>query len=361
MSRKTRVLIIFGVLALILFGIVFHYRITHRPDNAIHIGAILPLTGQFANAGNAVRAGLEFAAEKINAKFPNRISIDYYDTKSEAKNAIMGYNRLKSLLGIHIFFTTLSDHSLILKPMVIKEDDILFCIASHSEILNDAQKCIFQLADTSKDEAECLCDAINSSSNLNRVYYYGLNTDAGIDFERTFHARLGNRLVGSSFYDDNYEMIKNIIAQNSNKQLDCILVVGYAPAMGYLIRTVRESGYEGPIWANVGYNTKSVIESAGAFATTVHYVDYDFPYASACHHEYDTRARQQFGTSYNALSYLAMGGENIVNELIHGNLNEFKNQLLQDREFVFDDVKFKTSPTGSITVNLILTSLSGDN
>ena len=360
--KKNKLLIAIG--AAVLIGIVslLAYRTQNQSvsGDVIRIGAILPLTGQFASAGNAVRAGIELAVEKINNDNPNRIKLFFYDTKSESKNAAMGYSRLRSLSGVRVFFTTLSDHSFVLKPMIIKNNDMLFCIASHTEILKDSKECIFQLANTSKDEANCLCDIIAASNDIKRVYYYGLNTEAGMDFNRVFNERLNDKLIGSSYYEDDYTSIKNLVARNSDKKIDCVVVVGYAPAMGYLIKTAREYGYVGPIWANVGYNTTSVIQASGAFADTVSFVDYDFPYSSPIHKKYDQISNKKYGTSYSCLSYLAMGGCNIVNtywNIGKGDTLKVKKLILKDAELVFDGIHFKTSPSGSITANLVLKTL----
>lgn len=345
-----------GVVAVLLVILLGVYHLSQKIEgelDTIRIGAILPLTGRFADAGNAIKVGLEFAVADLNKVSSRKYKILYYDTKSEAKNAIMGYNRLKSLDKVNMFFTTLSDNSFALKPLAIKDDSLLFCIASHSEIIKDNANLVFRPINTGVDEGKFLCDYISNTIKAKRVFLYSFNTEAGVAEEEVFKSTLPDILTGSCLYpDDNYTALRDITTPHTYKDADCIAVVGYSPSMGIVIKHLRESGYHNTIVANLGFNNPSVIAAAGEYAKDILYNDYAFPYKSEKHKEREKKAIAGFKTSFTALSYLSYSSMFIIEKIFeegHTTTKAIGEQLSKDRQYVIDGIEFTSHSDGSIT------------
>jgi branched-chain amino acid transport system substrate-binding protein len=341
-----------AVIIIVGLGWFFLGKQEDKKQETIKIGAVLPLTGKFADAGNSVKAGLEIAIRELQKTSNKKYDVIYYDTKSEVKNAISGYQKLKSVDKVNLYFTNVSDHCLALKPLAIKDSTLLFCIASHTEITNNNANLVFRPTNTGVDEANYMINYITDSLHDKKIFFYAFNTEAGIDLEKAFKEKLSANLIGTCLYDEDMSIVRNITTASTFKNADCIAVIGYTPIMGRIIKSLRESGYKNPILTNVGFNTPSVIESTGDYAKSVLYVDYDFPYKSKQHFERDSIALANYHTSFTVMSYVSFGSLFIIDDAlnnVNGKATDIGKYISKHGEYDIEGMKFTSHPDGSIT------------
>lgn len=353
--KKNKLLITIG--AAVLIGIVslLAYRAQNQgaSEDVIRIGAILPLTGKYADTGNSVVAGLDLAINKINANVTRKkISVEYFDTKSEVKNAVLGYNKLKTLSNMRIFFTTLSDNSLALKSAAIQDGNLLFCIASHADITKDNKKLVFRPINTGDDEAHFLSRYIKESGVRKKIYFYIFNTEAGLAVERIFKGELDDKIIGVNLYGDDYSTIRHVTTKATYKDADCIVVVGYSPTMGIIVKYLRESGYTNEIIANLGFNNPATIKAAGGHAKGIWYNDYAFPYDSDEFRLRNEVSMKKFHSEFTALSYISYSCVHILDKLISKVGQEpavIGEVLSAENTYDVEGLKFVSHKDGSIT------------
>ena len=324
-----------------------------KKEETVKIGAVLPLTGKYADAGNSVKAGLEISIRELEKTSDKKYDIIYYDTKSEVKNAVSGYQKLKSIDKVSIYFTNMSDHCLALKPLAIQDTSLLFCIASHAEITNNNANLVFRPANTGIDEANYMIDYITESINDPKIFFYAFNTEAGIDLANTFKEKLSTNLTGTCLYDENVSIVRNITTKSYFKDANCIVVIGFSPIMGLIVKSLRESGYKNLILTNVGFNNPSVIESAGDYAKSVLYVDHDFPYNSKEHSVRDSIALTEFRASFTVMSYVTFASLFIIDDALHNvngkNMMDVGKYISTHGEYNIEGMKFTPHLDGSIT------------
>ena len=344
---------VFSVTIVMVVCIGLFFSGCKEKENSYKIGAVLPLTGKYADAGNSVKVGLEIALRELERKSEKKYDIIYYDSKSEVKNAISGYQKLKSIDKVNLFFTNMSDHCLALKPLAVKDSVLLFCIASHSEIANNNENLIFRPTNTGIDEANYMIEYISEFLNNAKIFFYSFNTEAGIDLEKTFIEKMPNNLIGTCLYDEDVSIIRNITTISTYKDANCIVVIGYSPIMGNIIKSLRESGFKGVILTNVGFNNPSVIETAGDYSKSVLYVDYDFPYKSKEHFERDSIALTEFRASFTVMSYVTFASLYIIdNTLLYvdgDRATEIGRYISNHGEYNIEGMIFTPHPDGSIT------------
>lgn len=284
--------------------------------NEIRIGAILPLTGRYADAGSAIRVGFELAREDINAAQAGgkKFRVYFYDTKSEAKNALTGYNQLSTVYGIKTFFTTISENGMVLKPAVLRDGGRLYGILSHVDLLTNGNGHIYRMLQTGTDEAEFLCSYIESSGTSHKIVAYIFNAEAGKAFKNTFKSRLSDRILEIHEFGEDVESLKAMVASSRLKESDCVLAIGYSSALGTVAKLVRQSGFDGPIISNIGFNTPSVIAAAGDAAATVVFNDYDLPSGTPDCADKMERALKEYNTPFSSLSWIAYGALNLMDK-----------------------------------------------
>lgn len=354
MTKNKKLLIGIGIVALLCIVAVGIYRNRQQnDDNVIRIGAILPLTGKYADTGNSVVAGLDMAVSSLNdGKTGAKIIVEYFDTKSEVKNAVLGYNKLKTMSNVNVFFTTLSDNSLALKASAIQGGDLLFCIASHADITKDNNKHVFRPINTGDDEAHFLSRYIKNSDTRNKIYFYIFNTEAGLAVERIFKQELGDKIIGINLYGDDYSTIRNVTTKATYKDADCIVVVGYSPTMGIIVKYLREAGYANEIIANLGFNNAATIKAAGGHAKGIWYNDYAFPYDSAEFRRRNMISMEKYHSEFTALSYIAYSCvhilERVISEVGHDPI-VIGDILSNENIYDVEGLKFTSHPDGSIT------------
>lgn len=338
-----------------------------RPDATeetadIVIGAVLPLTGQYADNGNSIKAGLELAIEDLNARAVDyRYTLFCYDTHSEVRNATIGFNRLNDFHSIDLFVTTMSDNSMALKPLAVQKKKFLFCIASHTGVTDKSDGYVYRAANTGADESRRIIRCLKDEHPEKNMFLYTFNTDAGLDIARTFEENLGGKMIGKCVYDDNRTVLKSITTKDSYKNADCIAVIGFSPYMGSIIRSLRESGFVGTIFSNIGFNSSSIIAASGEAAKSVRFVDYAFPYGTEDEREKNARSQKLAGVSFSAMSYLAYENLFAIDHILGAksvkDAHRAKKLLLKEASYDVNGIGFDTKSDGSLTVNLVMRSL----
>jgi len=364
MKKNKKLLIIIGMVVLMgitLVGILRN-RQQEVDDNVIRIGAILPLTGRYSDNGNSVKIGMDLATEFLNSNnVSNTYKVVYYDTKSEIKNVSIGFNKLNDIDEVDMFITTMSDNSMVLKPLAIKARKLLFCLASHAEITNNNGGFVFQAANTGADETKFISDYVKKHYADNRIFLYAFNTDAGLDIAKTLADEFPENLIGENLYNEDLSNLKSIVAPNIYKNANRIVVIGYSPYMGLIIKALREAGYLGDIFCNIGFNSASIISAAGDAARSVHFVDYAFPYGSALDKKRNDAALAKWGVPFTAMSYLSYEILVLLNDAIT-QMEVFEGGKLGQRLRVgqswhIDGIEFYTAPNASIKPKLIMRML----
>lgn|GEM_PF-1309440 len=355
MNRTTKIVIavvaVVAVAAIAFFGIRNQMRKRTGDETVIKIGAILPLTGINADAGNSVKVGLELGINDVNSAGKQKYQLICYDTKSEAKQAVQGFQKLNSVDKAQYYFTTLSDNSLAIKPLAISNKQVLFCLASHNLITKDSKSLVFRPINTGVDEAIFLTQYIKNRVKPSKILFYIFNTEAGADVKRIYEKEFDPARRKFIVYDDGTFHTKDITTPANFSGFDCILIVGYSPTMGVLVKNLREAGYKGRIIANLGFNNQSVIKAAGKYADGIWYNDYDFPY-DATFYKNMVLAAQKQQSNFTALSFIAYSCVKLIDMMSYQSDKTPTNvamHISNAKEVKINEVFFYPHPNGSIT------------
>lgn len=355
-----KVVVLIMLIAVSLCFILIRHSDTAQP--VFKIGAVLPMSGKFADNGMSIFVGLRMAVDDLNRLHGKKYELVVLDTKSESKNAVLGFNKLVDIDKVDVVVTTMSDNSLALKPVALQRQKMLFCIASHTDIVKDNKGIIFRPCNTGAQESLCIANYIDKKLKGKTVFVYTFNTEAGLDCASVVETQLKGRVLGKIVYNDDWNVIKSITTPDSCRKADCVVVIGFAPYMGALIKNLRSGGFSGEILANVGFNNPSVISAAGDAAMTVDYVDYQFNYGSERDIEFKRRAAEYKKTDFSAMSYIAYDLIDMVNSAMTNHVNDVSVNKVRDffqtpKQFIVNGNCWQICEDGSIVTGLELRKL----
>lgn len=362
--KKNKLLMAIGAAVLIGIVLLLAYKSQNQEasDDVIRVGAILPLTGKHADAGNSIRVGLEFAKRKLDEESGRNHKVYYFDTKSDPKDAITGYRMLKDTKGVKMFFTTISENGLAIKPAILRDGGLLFAILSHVDILSNRDGRVFRFLQTGEDEANFMSDYIVDKLAAKRIALFVFNAEAGISFKNTFVKRLGEHIIGLYDYEESPESIKALVSTANLHDADCVVVVGYSPSMGNVIKQIRQIGYKKEIVANIGFNNPSILAAAGDAVSSVWFNDYDLPYGTKNHDELTSRAKSEYNTPFTSLSYIAYGAMGLMDSACKSDNGKVEDMIKEyfnsNATNCYGGVKFVIHPDGRVITGLKMTSFS---
>ncbi len=326
-------------------------------NNGVSIVAIIPLTGAYADVGNWMKAGFELALEDI-ADSKTKVNIVYEDSQSKPNIAIGAYQKQTTHKGNHIFISTVSPVCLALKPLVSRDKNFMLVNAGHRDILTDEKEAIFRHALTITQEAEFIssymkeCGKIPPDAKISFVY---TNNDIGIEFREVFVKNMNGFRINALPYDENEVSLKNLVTKSLSSRPDIVAIYGYTKNFGQLIKTFREQNYKGVIFANQGFSTPSVIESAGNAGNNVFYSDYDIPNNQQID-LLQKRMKEKFGTSLSSMNITAYNAIFLITEAIKksgkNDPDSISIYLKEHSPYSINGMEIQVKPNGDIYVPL---------
>lgn len=261
--------LIFIVLCLLISSL--NSCTSKKNSSVVKIGAVLPMTGSLSGLGTAIKGGLELSLNELNSG-KTKYELIIEDVASEQRNVISAYNKLKTS-GIKIFVTAGSAYSLALKPCAIRDQNLLFCIASHPDITKNEDIEMFKVGNSSIEEGEAIVKQLKTDSGKIVILYP--NSEYGIPFEQTISQGLRNNNIILKKYDETKNDFKDDIQIVINTKPDKIVLIGFSAAMGRVLRSIKSNNFKGEIICNLGLTNSDVINAAGDAIKGVSYIDYD--------------------------------------------------------------------------------------
>lgn len=265
----------------------------------VKVGTILPLTGPAASLGKWIRSGYEIATEEINqGQFVPGVQINmlYEDGMSDPRNSVSAFTKLTSTNDVRIITTTLSPVSLAILPIVKEKNLILFAAAAHPAITGEYEGA-FRHNLTVQAEVDILASYMAENVKPTHPRLIHLNDDYGISFNNYWLTRTsGVQSLPAISFDRNIQDLRPIALQALKDSPDCLILVGYGPPLGTLLRRIRESGFTGNILVNNAMPFPDVREAAGDAASGVYYVDYDIDRNDPAYIRINDKYRTRYGS-----------------------------------------------------------------
>ena len=272
---------VFGLFIIILIGYVIFIQINGKNKNrqdVIKIGAILPLSGDFATYGSKAKKGFDLAANEINQNEIPIINIIYEDSKGNPKDAINAYNKLKATNINTIIGLLSSPIVLSLAPLAEKDKILLFSTGASSPEISKSGKYIFR--DVPSDIYEPRLMAKYAFEKLKKKYIgiLYINNDYGIgvlnEFTQVFTSLGGNIKISESYNKGttnfSTQLSKIILAKP-----DALYLVGYRE-LGLVVKQFKELGGKCQLLSTALFEDQEILTTAGSAANGVIFTSITF-------------------------------------------------------------------------------------
>lgn len=241
-----------------------------REPTSLSIGAILPLTGDVASYGTAVRQGIELAVDEVNRNgglSGRSLKVIYEDDKGDPKEAVTAALKLISVTKVPAILGGVpSSVTLAIAPIAERSHVIVLSPASSSPDISNAGDYIFRnypsdnlegalVAGRAKEEG---CDSI-AVLTANTEYGNGLNRV----FRSSFEAANG-RVVYADKYPEGTRDFRTYLLKMRASGAPCTFIVGYGKELGTLVRQARESRMANRFFSTVNFQDAETIATGGA-------------------------------------------------------------------------------------------------
>lgn len=265
---KTKVWV--GIVALLLVLSVTLVLLNGNSDSSkVTIGAIMPLTGDVASYGIAIKQGVELAVQKINHEggvnnLP--IAVLYEDSRADPKEGVAVARKLISVNRVEVIIGAVaSSVTLAVAPVAEQARVVLISAASSSPKITLAGDYVFRNYPSDELEGR-LVAKFALEQKLLTAGVLTINNDYGMGLNKVFteeYRAAGGEISVNEMYSEGTKDFRTLLAKVKQKNPQCIFVVGYGRELGTLIKQAKELGVSSQFLSTVNFYDAQSLESGG--------------------------------------------------------------------------------------------------
>jgi branched-chain amino acid transport system substrate-binding protein len=246
--NKKNIITIIVVTLVLLAAAVLITGCKGRDKDTIKIGAILPLTGNYADYGVSPQQGMIIAAEEINSAGGingRKIELLFEDSQGKPENALSAYQKLSSTNQVKYFVTSLTGPSIAIKDK-LKDTEAAQIIFAMTESITYGTDNVIRVYPGMIEEGKVLLEAIKKLKP-SRIAMLNLKHEA---FSQQIDSILkpgfsssNVKLVSHEEYDaDNLTSLPELLQRIKRTKPEVLYISGHANFMLPMVKAIRESG-----------------------------------------------------------------------------------------------------------------------
>ena len=279
MKKNKKLLIEIGIVVITGIALIGVYKNCQKEvdDDVIRIGAILPLTGDFAFEGDKAAKAIMLAEQEINNnEQKTKIKVLLEDGKFTSKDSLLAYNRLM-MNGVSAVVSFGTPCTGAIKSRVAKDGVPMMAIDGTAGV-PQSSPWIFRCLQTTISVGNAVATALNICGNVRTSALLYMQGDSGDDFAKGFKSVYKGKLVGEEVfaYDskDSRASIQKLLESNP----DSICIFGYGMGYTTALNQLIELEYKGMVITDM--NITSILDKLRNGGNGIRYVSLDFGNAS---------------------------------------------------------------------------------
>ncbi|MDD5163160.1 MAG: ABC transporter substrate-binding protein [Candidatus ainarchaeum sp.] len=275
-SAIAAAIIIIAIVGVIGFGITGFFSLPSN-ENAIKIGAILPLTGKNARYGELEKTGLEMALQEINANNGingKKLEIVYEDSQADAKQAIAAWRNIRLDSGVPLIISGLSNIGMALSPVANSDKTVLFATDCSAAQFSSANDFTFRITNSNAIEGEEMAVFLLSKS-IDSIAVLKINNDYGEGLFPAFEKRflLGNgKIEIFQAYSQEQRDFKTELSRIKESKAQAIYFISYGPDAEIIVKQIKEFGINLPLFAAEPIENNDFLKNSGEAAEGIIYL-----------------------------------------------------------------------------------------
>lgn len=238
--------IIISLLALLC---AFGAEASDLNSKKVKIGVIVPLSGEAASIGEAVKNSMLMAYEKLPSQKQSKIELLFEDDGLQPKNAVTAFNKLVSVNGAQVIINVSSGTAKAISPLAEQKKIPFLAVASDPQIVA-GRKYVMNFWVSPEEETRIMLPEIvrQGYKNLARI---STIQEGVLSANRAFDAQNNGKvkIAIDEEYAPDVKDFKPFIAKLQNaKEIDAVLVGLLPGQLGIFAKQLRQSGVTIPIF-----------------------------------------------------------------------------------------------------------------
>ncbi len=315
-SSRFKSLLVIGTLLLVLAAALTSVACRRSERVAatqpkLRVGAIIPLTGEVATYGEALRRGFDLAA----AEQAERIEVVYQDSKASPKDGASAMQMLLSSGIRHFLGDATSGVCLALAPLAEESQSLLMISIATSDALTEAGKMIFRNCPPNRKQAAAAATFISRTLGLHRVAILSKTNPYGENLAAQFKidaAAAGLTIVSDNRYDQAARDFSVVVQKVKASGAEAVFMPGNYEETAAILKRAREIGLAIPLIGTDGAYSPQLMALAGpaaeGFYLTMLGVDEASPYYRRFREAYELK----YGESPDVFSAYGYEGAMIL-------------------------------------------------
>lgn len=254
MKNLYRTSILFVVLLALAIGMIT----CGEKEKVIKIGAILPLTGDAAQAGVNTKLGIDLAIEEINKAGGingHIVEVVYEDCQGQPKLAVSAMQKLTDIDKVAaVIDNSLSNVTLAIAPIAESKKVILLATGASSPKISHAGDYVFRIWNSDDLEGDVMAQYAIGNLKIKQTAILYINNDYGLGLQQVFKEnfeRLGGDIVAKEMFQAGEKDFKNQITKILQNSFTAIYLVGYPTECSGTIKQLKRLGYNGMILGTI--------------------------------------------------------------------------------------------------------------
>lgn len=320
-------LFIYFLITLFLQFVFINLVLAEEPTK-LKVAMILPLSGDGASFGQAIKNGFELGLQKISPEAKSKMDITYEDDSLNAKNAIAAYNKLNSTKGVDVVFLFSSGVGNAIAPILENKKVTTIAIASDANVVK-GRDYIFNFWMT-PDVAVAELIKEYDKRGYKSIARIGAQQEGIYAYKNSFDKQ-NNAKFEMVFDEEVSPSTKDFRAfftkLKSKKKFDAFLIMLMPGQIGAFAKQARQLGFNQDLTGAELFEDPNEVQISGGALLNQWYVNYDEP---------DAAFSKEYASKFpKASSYASANGHDfallLADALSKGydakNLNEYFKKL----------------------------------
>ncbi len=352
----------FPKIAIFLFSFYFLFSCSQKSDT-IKIGASLPLSGNYAVYGRAIKNGMELANEELDSTF----NIIYEDDIGEASSSVTVINKLINVDNVKIIIGgAMSSTAEPIIPITERSNVFLLSPTATKASLTENTDYFFRIWPSDNFDGKKMAEIAYNKLNINRIAILYVNVAYGLGIANIFqdeYKKLGGNVTFNQGYSKDEDDFRLYIEKIKNTTPQALYLPGYVDEVGKIIKQCKELNFKTEfLGVNSLYNSELLkIAGNAAEGAIFTYPDYDINSPNPIMQKFVNNFRNKYNSDpdvFAAQGYDAIKVLSFVIEKVHGiNPEQIKNGFLKLEEYTGPGGRMRFLPDGNVEKDLILMTI----
>lgn len=248
-----------------------------KEEDAIKIGAILPLTGDASDYGIKSKNGIDLALEEINKQGGvngQQIKIIYEDDRLEPKEGLNAFNKLSNVDNVPCIIGPISSGVVLtIAPETNKKKIVILSTYASNYKITEAGDYIFRIYPSDALQGKTDSEFADSMGWKDGAILY-INSDYGVGLKNVFKKRfqeLGNKILIEEGFNQGDTDFRSQLEKIKRSHTSFIFMPGNAKEMALILVQAKQLGIKQKFIATDSFLESTVSEIAGNAAQGVYY------------------------------------------------------------------------------------------